>query len=512
MHTQNTTPLHKYMQIHNSKTFRTFVLQHTTPENLDKAEKEWIARLQTQSNNRFPDNLNYEKSFLISKKYNKQTNTQTHKTTERLFASRDYARRIIFLNQTNNKEQYLNSLNPQSLRQILSTLLNKEIQPVIPRKLTKPTIYLQHSYPPNPHTIYSHNTIKKQLTQVNIKELVLLSTNALHKKISPTITKQKLRLPISTTFISQTLNRRTLTNIFTKAQSLLPLTIKDKIDTAIIYKNLNTTATLFFNYKETANTPINNTTNTPTCLCHLQKFEKYINAHGHIDTNNTDILTNIECHLHLKPTNIQELANKGANFIIQPYTTPKIIQKHFSKDINKFIDKITLQFKLPSYIFQEWKMYINKQIHQITNTIPITNSAYNIFNIKNSLYHIHKHLTCAPTDKLKNNYRFTCNTYTQRLITLKITNQPTLICNPNTIANVTTETTNKTVYEQSPYTVNEIITQHNIFLAKYQLTTNFTKLPYVYIMHKAHKNGNRGVTSAFNVSTSTLAKTLHTSL
>jgi hypothetical protein len=68
-------------------------------------------------------------------------------------------------------------------------------------------------------------------------------------------------------------------------------------------------------------------------------------------------------------TNIQELANKGANFIIQPFTTPCIIQKHFNRDIEKFIDRITQTFRLPEYIFQEWKKYVLKQISQITQTI-----------------------------------------------------------------------------------------------------------------------------------------------
>jgi hypothetical protein len=389
------------MQLNKPKTFRIFVLQHTSPDNLDKAERQWITKLQIQSNNRFPENLNYEKSLLISKTHKKLKNFPTI-PTNRTFASRDYARRIIYLNHIENKTPYLNSLNTRSLRKILSTLLNKEIQPIQPQRLTKPTIYLQHSYPPTLQTIKLHSTITKQLTAKQIKDLTLITTNTLHTKLTPAITKQKLRIPIPTTFISKTLNRRTLANIFTKAQKLLPHNIKEKIDTAIVYKNLNTTATFFFNYKETANQTVKNIETNPTCLCHLPNFLKYNNIHGHIDTNNTDILPEMEKHLHLKPTNIQELANKGANFIIQPFTTPYILQKHFTRDIEKFIDKITQNFKLPEYIFQDWKKYVLEQITQITKTISKTNSNYNMTHIKTSLQHIHQHLTCAPTDKLKN--------------------------------------------------------------------------------------------------------------
>lgn len=244
----------------------------------------------------------------------------------------------------------------------------------------------------------------------------------------------------------------------------MPHNIQGKIDTTVVYKNLNTTATFFFNYKNTVNHTNHNPTNTFKCLCHLNKFSNFLNIHGHIDTNNTNILTEMEKHLKLPSTNIKDLADKGANYIVQPFINSNIIQKHFTKDITKFIDKISTQFKLPTYIFQEWKLYVIKQISHITNTINTTNSSYNITQIKNSLIHIHKHLTCAPTDKLKNNYRFTCNTYTQRLISLKITSQPTLILNSNIYPNAKIESTNKHAYEAINTPINEIIKEHNTFL------------------------------------------------
>ncbi len=42
IHTYNETPLHKYMQNNNSKTFKVFVLKHTTKELLDQTEFNWI--------------------------------------------------------------------------------------------------------------------------------------------------------------------------------------------------------------------------------------------------------------------------------------------------------------------------------------------------------------------------------------------------------------------------------------------------------------------------------------
>jgi hypothetical protein len=59
----------------------------------------------------------------------------------------------------------------------------------------------------------------------------------------------------------------------------------------------------------------------------------------------------MEKHLNIKPFPLKELADKGANFILQPYITPKLLQKNFAKDIKNFITKITTNFKIPAYVF-----------------------------------------------------------------------------------------------------------------------------------------------------------------
>jgi hypothetical protein len=66
----------------------------------------------------------------------------------------------------------------------------------------------------------------------------------------------------------------------------------------------------------------------------------------------------MEKHLNLKSSPLKELADKGANFILQPYITPKLLQKYFTKDIKNFITKISSNFKIPTYIFEEWQTYI----------------------------------------------------------------------------------------------------------------------------------------------------------
>jgi hypothetical protein len=172
------------------------------------------------------------------------------------------------------------------------------------------------------------------------------------------------------------------------------------------------------------------------------------------------------------------------------------------KDINNFISKITRQFNLPSYIFQEWTDYIITQFTYITKKLPITIPEYNLNNIKKSLSHIHQHITITPTDKMKNNFRFTCSLYTKRIIAQKVTNEPVLLSNPFIIkeAEIKPQPT-KNAYKPTNKTISQIINEHNNFLAKYQLTTPSTKLPFLYVIHKAHKFGNRPVTAALNVTT-----------
>lgn len=514
IHSYNNTPLHKYMQDNNPKSFRIFVLQHKKT-NLDKAEQYWIAKLQTQINNNNPENLNHIPNLTSSRKFKKQIskNLYLNLTTERIFASRNYARRISFLNKITNKTEYLDTLHPKVLRKMLSTLANKTILPVIPRRLTKPTIFLQHTLPPSLTITKQHKYIINSFSKQEIKNLTLLITSTLHKKLSLIINKQKIKIPIPTTYISPILNRKILKQIFYKAQTFLPNNIKNKIDTAIVYKNLDTIGTLFFNYKSTAMSIPNNTEKTPTCSCHNPLFKTFLNKHGHIDTNDTQILTILEKYLHCKPTNITELANKGANYIIQPYITPKLLSKYFNKDITKFIQKITKQYNLPSYIFDDWQKYLQWQFAQITKNIPTSTPNYEFNNIKNSLKQIHQSITITPTDKMKNNLRFTCSIYTQRIIAHKITKDNILLENPNILENAKIEVQQSNqAYKPISKTIKQIITEHNQFLSQYQLTTTYNKLPFLYIIYKAHKHGNRAVTAAFNVTTTLLAKTLHTAL
>jgi hypothetical protein len=186
---------------------------------------------------------------------NPNNKNNTTKKVKQFFTSCDYTQCILFLTKIPNKQNYLNSLNPTNLRKILSVLTNKTIQPVIPRRLTKPTIYLQYILPLTVNTSTQHKKIKNIINNQDIKHITTLIIYTLHSKLSLIIKKQKIKIPIPATFMSNKLNWKTLKMIFTKAQNLLPTNIKNKIDTSIVYKNLNTLGSMFFNYKNTAKIP-----------------------------------------------------------------------------------------------------------------------------------------------------------------------------------------------------------------------------------------------------------------
>jgi hypothetical protein len=114
---------------------------------------------------------------------------------------------------------------------------------------------------------------------------------------------------------------------------------------------------------------------------------------------------------------------------------------------------------------------------------------------------------------MKNNFCFTCTLYTQNIIAHKITNNSILLNNPNIDTKAQPETqSSKQAYKPTNTSIQNTIHEHQKFLSKYQLTTPYNKLPFIYIIHKAHKFDNRAVTAAFNVITTLLAKTLHTAL
>lgn len=287
--------------------------------------------------------------------------------------------------------------------------------------------------------------------------------------------------------------------------------MQNKISTTIIYKNLPPTGNIFYNYKPTSTeTFTENPTSTYKCICNNPLLQQYTNHHNHINTNNTDILNTLEIINNQQPTNINKLANMGAGFILKPTLTTQYIKNTITINIIKFIEQLADKYNLPLFIFNTWKEYIISKINILTHNIPTNTHTpdFNITNIKKSLKKIHEHITISPTDKMKNNYRFTCTAYYKRTLYQKITNNEVLLNRNNNI----TEKATPPAYTATTLHNDNINTQHQQFLHQYNINMPSTKLPYIYMIYKAHKNNSRGVTAAYNVTTTNLAKILHHAL
>eukprot|EP00026_Physarum_polycephalum_P002143 Phypoly_transcript_02147.p1 GENE.Phypoly_transcript_02147~~Phypoly_transcript_02147.p1 ORF type:complete len:417 (+),score=71.68 Phypoly_transcript_02147:487-1737(+) len=278
-----------------------------------------------------------------------------------------------------------------------------------------------------------------------------------------------------------------------------------KLQTQINLKN----PTNLFNYRESATQPApENPTGEYTCNCHLLKYKKFLNHHSHIDTNDTKVITTINPKL----TYLAEFAKYGANYIPTPEYNPKIIQKFFNNDINKYITKLSKISKLSILEFENWKNYLIENFNKfiLTNN-PKNKLSHDLLKIKYQTQQIHKNYTITPTDKMKNNYRITCTEYFKRILYQKITAKEVLLTH-HTIPNATIEKTKKPAYKCLNESPKEILKKQATFLTDNKIPIEKHQLPYMYPIFKSHKNGSRGVTASANIITTQLNITLHLAL
>jgi len=164
-------------------------------------------------------------------------------------------------------------------------------------------------------------------------------------------------------------------------------------------------------------------------------------------------------------------------------------------------------------MFLEWQEYILKQYATFIHNEPINtnHTHHNIPILKSQLKEIHKTITITATDKMKNNYRFTCSEYYKQILYQKITCKKVMLTNQN-ILTPTIENKTAKAYIQLKQTPKEILEQQTKELTKWFMPMGPHNIPYIYPIFKCHKNNSRGVTAAYNVLTSPISKILHTAL
>jgi len=268
--------------------------------------------------------------------------------------------------------------------------------------------------------------------------------------------------------------------------------------------------THFFNYKQASKQPApTDPTDNYTCQCHLIQYKNFLNHHKHIDTNNTAIITTI----NKKLTELEKIANYGAGYIPTPKITHSTFEKYFQKDLEDYIQRLAIATRTEPNMFDEWKTHVFTNYSQfIKNEKTNTNHKHhNIPILRSHLKEIHKTITITPTDKMKNNYRFTCSQYYQRILYQKITSKTTLLNNQN-LTTKQMEPEKTKAYQLLTKTPQQILKTQEQFLKNNHIPMGPHQLPYIYPIFKCHKNNSRGVTAAYNIITSPLCKILHTVL
>lgn len=525
--------INKYITAQGIENIRVFVLQSTNE--LDKYERYWIHNLQTQYNNNNTRNLNIQSCNRQSRKYRKiiskinNTSKQltnrnvilnhkkTNKITTRIYRSHDWCHRLNTLFNNNNIENTLKTYKTKTLSKFMSILNGKIFN------LYKHTQNIKTNNILTYETTSSSNIKKlnKKLTKNYTKKEITLLKNKIiiQLKNNITINKKVNFIPIVITHTDKQFSKLNIKNIIKATAQLLPDELKDtNKEIKLVNKNSQNNAKLFFNYKTTS-TDIykRNYDSKFVCKCHKLKYKEYINHHGHIDTNDTSILTKIKNNNTAKAT--EKLANKGANYILNIDHSIKSLNTTFKQDINNFINNISCNYNIDKSKFNRWKHCVLENISVVTNNYLknkpqqyIKNEPYK--HIKNFITkYVHNILTITPTDKLKNNMRFTCTEYSKRIQHYRITGEQILLNNvKDKNYKQFMEKSKQATYEKTNDNKEKTINKHKHFLEKYNIPITSNHLPYNYTIFKSHKIGNRGVTASANVTTTTLSKILHLAL
>jgi len=296
-HNTDHTPIHRYIQKNGPENFKVFALQkirkNEKPETL---EQNWIKKLQTQVNEKNPNNLNHIQQLKLTRKSKKtfpkpQTKTPSvpiqtkriHGNTieiapQRMYKSRDYTYRITilhnaYINQTiyqqqmkslkkqkqKNKEDepnrkiepefLLKSYSNKTLRMLASVISNKKIIPHKPKNNSKPTIFLQYFEKPNRKITKHNKSIKKLIPTKTLKRILKDILTQLHANIKPAIKHKTMKFPIPITHVHSAKSQKILQTIVNNAQNLLPYHLQNNLHIATISRNIPAMGTHFYNYK-----------------------------------------------------------------------------------------------------------------------------------------------------------------------------------------------------------------------------------------------------------------------
>ena len=483
---------------------------------------------------------------------NQNQNKQKKKKPKRIYKTRKYAHRLITLaqrlysknkNPSNNKKimkrpyvtiipkiskkEMLESYSLKTLSKFISVIFNKNISKnnlVIYNKITK-----NHKF----EKIISNKTIKRQNKILNkfinkntvqkLKFILLKQINL--RKINKTAKNfgfQKKEI-LSITYhnsISKFINFR---SIFNNANNALPFPLNSTVDIGNVTKGQPPTRTLFFNGKnelENLNDKKLKKTKKIKCFCHEKRFQKYLDDKGHINTCDPKVINEFKNISEKNKKQLIKILKKGTKYIHKNNPNKNQFVRDLKYDLQRAKQKIINKYRFTNKtILDNWQNYVLEET---------TNELNNLWNEKwfekTNIHHkfnfptkehkqiirniLHSHLIIYNTDKMPNNYRFTCKKYYLITTNNHIDEKNFIDPTNKKVSNLIPTQPKKTNYKKMKNNETYIVKKQKKFLKKVKFNS-FNKLPRVATLFKAHKPGHRLLATAPKVTTTKLAKALH---
>ena len=208
-------------------------------------------------------------------------------------------------------------------------------------------------------------------------------------------------------------------------------------------------------------------------------------SHRYLDPN---IILEFQAPPHAH-TKLLTILYKGTKFIEKPKLNKTSIFQNLKRSIHHFKNKL-LHFipTLESKQFKRWQSHILSTLHTKIKNTPLSHSTtpnLSHSDVKSLIQTIHSHLVINSTDKLPNNYSFTCKQWWAGELLATTLNAPG--------------------YKQILKTPAQIIERHTKYLSFHNFIVP-QHLPYKRLASKFHKEGTKPLVSASSVTTTNLDK------
>lgn len=272
---------------------------------------------------------------------------------------------------------------------------------------------------------------------------------------------------------------------------------------------------LLFNEKRTINQISDDFLRSPPpCLCHSATFDAFKNVHGHVDTNDLQILNALPTRASDNDVRgfVYDAMTKGTNFVPRQITSSSLILADLTKSFDLFIENACSKYKLDPKMLSKWRSFIldATRFHVSSLLAPqSTTLSFQHPRVRFSFVASFKVvLVLTTTDKMKSNFRVTSKSHYILRTHQHISGHDFSLSDPT---NIPTDIHPSSPYQPTHKSLISTISSHKETLKSFGIRS-FGKLPIKYIIMKPHKDGVRPITAAFKVTTTFASKIMSIAL